>query len=413
MLILFGGTAFMADFKDDVIKPPSCNTGALSTSKSRTLLDWCGFTVATEKQAFDSLHIPKESFSLLETGGMGYSKSYILGHIKVFFDGSADMGCHVEMSGQACREFEAYNIQWSNVVAEVFASGGKFSRIDLAHDDFQNRLKLTTMEGKIKRGAVRSVFKKARSLKEYLLKDGSYTGKTLYFGSKMSLVQIRVYDKTLEQINKGKENVLENWVRIEMQCRDERAQAIASHILFDEGKDIGTLYKQFLSYYVNFLIKNSDDTNKSRWRICEWWTDFLDGLEGMPLALAPKPRTIEKITKWVLKQVVPSLAMLSVDSNGKLQNLENVFKLTMAGVSRLKTKDFEVIKNFEHERKLKQDMYNAISKRRNIAGLNRNIQRRFKRPFMSPFSPGVSCFKFVIKKRDYIQLMLFPMQKGA
>lgn len=347
----------------NLTQPPSSNTGAERTDKSRVMLDWCGFTVPSENHAFSCLGIEKESFTPLESGAMGYSKTYILGHIKIYYEGSIDMGCHVDMSGQGCREFESFKIPWWELASKVFQCSGKFTRIDLALDDFDKRLRLTTMEAKIRRGAVSSIFKKARSLKEYLIEDGSFTGKTLYFGSSTSRLQIRVYDKTLEQISKGNEEVPEFWVRIEMQCRNERAQSIATYLIFDQGKDIGTLYKQFLSHYLNFLIRRSD-SNKRRWPVCDWWLSFLDNLPGLKLTICPKPRTIESISRWINSQVSPSLALLSVDSEGKLSDLTNVFDITSSGVSRLTPKDLEIVKNYEIDTKLKKEQYNKIAEKK-------------------------------------------------
>lgn len=349
-------------FLPELSQPPYGNTGAERTDKTRVMLDWCGFTVPSENHAFSILRIDKSSFTPLETGAMGYSKTFILGHISVYYDGSVNMGCHVEISGQGCREYESEGIPWWQLVSSVFECGGKFTRIDLALDDFDKRLKLTTMEAKIRRGSVSSIFKKARSLKEYLIEDGSYTGKTLYFGSSTSRVQIRVYDKTLEQVSKGKEDVPDNWVRIEMQCRNERAQSIATYLIFDEGKDLGTLYKQFLSHYLNFLIRRSD-SNKRRWPVCEWWTSFLDHLPGLKLTTCPKPRTIETITRWINSQVSPSLALLSVDSDGNLKDLKDVLDITISGVSRLTNKDLEIVKNYEIETKLKKEQLNKIAEK--------------------------------------------------
>ena len=82
----------------------------------------------------------------------------------------------------------------------------RYSRIDIALDDYKGLLDFDVMEEKIKKGEVISLSRTRNidssldfSKAEKLDNKGQSKGKTLYFGNRQSLMMIRFYDKKREQ----------------------------------------------------------------------------------------------------------------------------------------------------------------------------------------------------------------------
>lgn len=131
--------------------------GALITSapeiplKNQVLIDWLSWTVKTVDpyQAIEISGLRCLAFQPCEYGGMGYKKSLRSGNIVVFYDGAEDMGCHVSMTGQGCRQYEAFkgtNHCWYQLLVSLAAAGAKFTRLDLAVDNVDGALDLRKLE---------------------------------------------------------------------------------------------------------------------------------------------------------------------------------------------------------------------------------------------------------------------------
>lgn len=121
--------------------------------------------------------------------------------------------------------------------------------------------------------------------------------KTVYFGSNGSKQLLRCYDKRLQYINieSGlycKENPYSNpdsWIRIEMQCRKERA-----HKLCLGGSEFGGILKYIINYY-KFADLTTPAHRRELWQV---WQDFVD-YEALPpiiqnLQYVEKSRTVSE-----------------------------------------------------------------------------------------------------------------------
>lgn len=314
--------------------PPYSSTGVVNTLMSG-LIDWLAFTVPDLPTVFNILSIKESDFIELPKGMNGYKKQKQCGHIRVMYDGSENMGCHVEMSGQACREYETRGgkyFKWWPTLSEVLEAHGSFSRIDLAIDDRSGLLSLDEIERKIKAGEVRSKFRTARPGTEHNLADGTKIGQTIYFGSKSSSIQMRFYDKALEQGVDG------TWIRTEIQARDERATAVVVALLGDVP--VGHIASGVFRNYVVFVEKNKTDTNKARWAVCEWWNSYLGSVEAIRLSIEQKPRTLKEVESWVNKQIGPTLAMLMLANEGDTSWINEVM---VNSKYRLKPKHYAMI----------------------------------------------------------------------
>lgn len=309
------------------VPTPSSSTGSMDTTQSglRACVDWVGVTLKnlhTLNEISQILQIPESDFELREVGYQGYTKSATYGSIMVMWEPPANtvgMGVHVEMSGQACREYEKlfnFEMTWSSFFALIMNFEHKFSRLDLALDDFKGYFTIEKAINKAKDGCVTAHrIQKARVFEEFYLEDGANCGRTFYIGK--SDWMVRFYDKYQERLNKGVEmdDSITFWNRYEIQLRNEFATACARVLAF-ESYSTGEFIKAFFKSKIDFKIKNKNDKNRSRWKSCKWWEDFLKDIEPLELTqVAPDP-TIPRINDWIERQVKTSLATLSYAFDG-------------------------------------------------------------------------------------------------
>lgn len=301
------------------VDPRICNTGVQNTIDEglSPCVDWVQVTFKnfnSTKKVFEILGLNPDMFSELPKGGLGYKKCTAFSNIRIFYDGREDMGVHLQISGTGCREYEhfgAYN--WITLFQTIIGAGGQFTRVDLALDDVSkgNRKLFFTVESIARRVSQALLISKFKESDERLKRDiatGKSKGMSIYFGSEKSAIRVRMYDKKQEQGDKTPEDV-EQWVRTEIQTRDERAQMVAELIAFSEEETFGTVCKGILKHYLRFVVKGKDK-NKSRWETAPFWDKFLGEVQATKLTVAPKVRTIENSVHWIEKNVAPTLAML-------------------------------------------------------------------------------------------------------
>lgn len=279
------------------------------------LIDWLRATLKTTdlNQAYRLLGIEESEFKDMPTGLYGYKKQKACGNIRIMYEGKPDMGIHIEMSGQGCREFETFhNGDWHRFLVDLWNCGANFSRIDLAIDDIRYNgeppyFKVRQLIRKAKRGEVLTKWKSGRRIEKFRFSDGKSEGDTLYCGSPQSMLQLRFYEKDKERIAEGKEleEGLTAWNRVEFEMRDDRAQMAVEWIC--RGIPVGELIFGILSHYINFVDRVKDE-NKARWPVSKFWTDFLNNAQKLRLARAAPDKTIETKYAWIDRQVKPTLA---------------------------------------------------------------------------------------------------------
>jgi phage replication initiation protein len=335
-------------------QPPYCNTGAQNTLPTglRSLVDWVSFSfvfVHDLQKIFDILCIPATEFCDMPNGLHGYRKQKACGHIRILYEGTAEMGIHVEMSGQGCREFESYfNLGWDVFFDRVISNRGKFTRLDVAIDDFEGYFSVKQLIRKAKEGCCKSKFKKARYMETISLDDGSTGGTTIYFGQPSSMIKIRVYEKNHERLSHGDdlEEGLEIWNRTEIESKKERADLLAAAIAYSDVA-LGTIIRGVLSNYLNFLDKG-DDENKSRWKVSKFWQRFLNDVEPLILTKKAPDRSIQRIQHWVDRQIEPSLALLFL---AKESNLDFLVEALNNGMERLTERDLQMLELYKTQQK--------------------------------------------------------------
>lgn len=362
--------------------PPYCNTGVQNTIQNAliALVDWVQVTfpysqngikneeIITEKEHKEMasvnyiistiLGLNPAEFKKMDTGMYSYRKQLKRGHIRILWDGAtADMGIHVEMTGQGCREYEGLGkLSWHELFLKVFECKGHFTRLDIAVDDYKGFFTVKQIVDKLDGGLTSSRFKSYRYMKKGRIVDGKTKGLTVYLGSEKSDIQIRIYDKLLERESAKKEvkEGVRHWVRSEIQLSDKRADMAASQIIYEKAlktfTPIGMVVAGILKNYVTFYEKASlSDKNKSRWEVWKRWKAFLGQAAKLKLAVAAPDQTIETQRAWIDKQTSKTVAKLFLAYNSDLEWLiDNINH----GMELLDSKDLDQIETYKRNKEL-------------------------------------------------------------
>lgn len=242
------------------------------------LIDWF-----TGTSSFDSVNDfiellgmsdPSIAWEYKEAYMNGYPFRQSFGGIHILYGGRDDMGVCLTMSGQGCRSFESYGHgDWFGLLAHFLDPGCNITRFDLAFDDHSGVLPLDQM---LDDTIDHCYVSKSRF---WQVVQGS-TGTTIYHGSPQSKIRFRIYDKALER------GLLDgtHWVRLEMQLRDKNATAMINEILTD--LNVGRCFLGVLRNYLTYRVP-TEDSNRSRWPIADYWQQLIDGVSIVRLWTSP------------------------------------------------------------------------------------------------------------------------------
>lgn len=298
---------------------PYRSTGYVNTRDNslRALVDWVSVTfkrVKNWQKITKILGIENDKFKVTNQGYLGYQKTARFENIMIAFDPAANtvgMGVHLSMNGKGCRQYEEIyknnkNV-WSDLFLLIVNEEHKFSRLDLAVDDFKGYFTINQVYSTAKRGClVAKRIQTARDYEELFLDTGETKSRTFYVGK--SNWMIRFYDKLQERTSKGftMEEDVKVWNRYELQLRNEIATS-AGHVIAFEHYELGEFVKGFMAEKIDFKVKNKTDSNRSRWKTTTWWSKFLKDVEKIPLTqISPDP-SIPRIHNWLDTQVNTSL----------------------------------------------------------------------------------------------------------
>lgn len=289
-------------------KPPHTNRGALISFPlvNQFLIDWVAFTFKLNdpQEVIRIIGLKPALFTELDRGIHGYRKSLRYGSIGIFFDGMSNMGCHVVMSGQGCRQYEGQFEEnpWIDLFTKALSQKANFSRLDLAHDNVDGALDLLKLKDAIINRQIRSRFRNASETINFRLGQNvekHIEGHTIYFGKRSSRVYVRFYDKAAQT------GTPLPWNRAEIELKEKRAQKTVS--LLVSGLPVGQLFAGVLNEYL--AVINLDDSNTSRCTIQPWWSDWLQSTEKIRLTTSKAIKTVEESMEYVKKQYSPTLAM--------------------------------------------------------------------------------------------------------
>lgn len=256
------------------------------------IYDWLSFTVKTSDPHYIiALLGLKDAAWTTTKGAHGYRERLYYDHISIHYDGRSDMGVWCEMSGQGCRAFESFSTldgdKWQEFFRKLKEHNANVTRLDVAFDDHTGLLDL----GKIVKDTQAGNFISKSDYAEYVW---STKGETVQVGSPASPVLIRIYDKARER------NCPEgtHWNRVELQLRDERAQAF-----LEKNLPIGKAFYGTIFNYLRFVKPMADDSNRWRWPMRPYWKKLLGEAERVKLYEAPGiDYNLDRLNRIVFQQ---------------------------------------------------------------------------------------------------------------
>nr|WP_246545571.1 replication initiation factor domain-containing protein [Pelotalea chapellei] len=282
-------------------------TAPVAPKENQILIDWFAWTLKVDdpREAILLSGLDSMDFQKSSGGGMGYKSTLRSGNVVVYYDGNDGMGCHVSLTGQGCRQYEAYKGTkhcWYQLMVQLMKVKANFTRLDLAIDNVDGALRLDRLLEAIETKSVRSKFKKGQRINGFSLGDESEVadGETIYLGSKASRFKIRFYDKAA-QMNIPNQH----WVRCELQCMAERAIEAVKHLL--RGVDVGHLAFSIINNY--FTPINKDDSNISRCSTQAWWSAWLATTDILKLSTSKMLKLVDESMEHLKRQYSATIAM--------------------------------------------------------------------------------------------------------
>lgn len=228
-----------------------------------------------------------------------------------------NMGLLLEVSGTGldylrsvtgCNKIEDYLTQLVKGI-KLDGYSVRVKRFDIAYDDYRSKpyLPLRKISKKLDKGEFVSKIRKTGKIEKREIVKYSKSqklGDTVYLGSSSSDVSFRFYDKRLEQISKEGGCDLKNWLRYELVVKNDKAVA-----LFEEVGDNGLskTYFSFVKSYLRFIIK-SNDTNKARVPVADFWQKFIESgelIKDFKLRKFEKQENIIGTVDWLVNVSAP------------------------------------------------------------------------------------------------------------
>lgn len=228
----------------------------------------------------------------------------------------------LEMTGQGCMAFEARGGDWLSLISWVNSQRHEAKRVDFAGDDMSGICPLDELKKKVVSRCYVSNFRSRNSIKlgnqEYVLdvSDGDYfglsadvrdyqNGYSVTWGRKDNL-QLQIYDKKAERLNKGIKTLLESTVRYEMRFGSSRADVILLLLEISyQKKCVGTLFSCLLRWLLEFKEESKSDVNHL-YRVPIW--KLYDELLGtsdrisIPVRQKDMEASIARARSWISNQ---------------------------------------------------------------------------------------------------------------
>ncbi|WP_061235783.1 replication initiation factor domain-containing protein [Leptospira weilii] len=254
---------------------------------------------------------------------------------------------YISMSSKALFNFRSSPLSLPQLINEVIELRGRFTRIDLALDDYEGILDLPHIYEKLKRKEVASRFRGYSKFESPfdLVEKGSLFrdhkigkhGYTIYIGSfRKSNCFVRIYDKKLQV---GPECAWPVWNRLEFQLTHQAADQYCNPT-WNVDPETGEILNERFSdprrakfenrsfpktafYYLKFLEPcykhrlddlgnvHLDEIHKQYWPVCTWWTDVLRTAEGQGIGLPKNETGLQDIDNWLRTQTSGAMYLLT------------------------------------------------------------------------------------------------------
>lgn len=299
------------------------------------LVDWIQATIMNDNLNIYSLF--KELFNIdtrlivkEAKGFFGYDTTFSYKDIKIMtaeyrkLEGLQDMGYHIYISGQGCRDLEDLKVDYQKLFQKLLDYGARFTRLDISIDDFSKKyFTIPLIRKAVKNGDVVTRFRNSIEFLKTKLVDGTNNGYTIWFGSRASNIQIVFYDKLKER--ESQDYIVSNdvsfWIRLECRFRNFNANQMATNFASLDFNEFKNFYIGVVSNYLRFVVNNPKDKNKRRWKTVAWWQNFVEDIPRISLQTINVESTILKKRNWLMNTVsrnnfmvlVSDMEFLSVD----------------------------------------------------------------------------------------------------
>ncbi|MGQ2283388.1 replication initiation factor domain-containing protein, partial [Leuconostoc pseudomesenteroides] len=222
-------------------------------------------------------------------------------------------GTTLYLTGKGTRLFEKalleQSMNWHDFFEKARLYRGHLTRLDIAIND---KWGLLNMNDLVKAVQEKRFWSKSKS---YAVHGNVDDGWTVDFGK--SPFVIRAYDKHKEQANKGYDTDVKT--RVELELHQDKAEYVLDEWLNHDKKlvditfDILYTYLWFTNGKIDDQQLKSDtvrDEIEATVEPMPAWSLLTALGKKMKFVREPKKQSVERIEKWVLQSVVPSLAVL-------------------------------------------------------------------------------------------------------
>lgn len=222
-------------------------------------------------------------------------------------------GTTLYLTGKGTRLFEKalleQSMNWRNFFEKARQYRGHLTRLDIAIND---KWGLLDMNELVKAVQEKRFWSKSKS---YAVHGNVDDGWTVDFGK--SPFVIRAYDKHKEQANKDYDTDVKT--RVELELHQDKAEYVLDEWL-NHDKKLADITFDILYTYLWFTNEPIDAQKLKSDKVREVIEQTVEPMPAWSLLTAlgnrmkfvrqPKKQSVERIEKWVLQSVVPSLAVL-------------------------------------------------------------------------------------------------------
>lgn len=284
------------------------------------VIDWVQVTFKelTPEEVMERILWFEPGFMTYESRGrFRYTGKWSFGGIEVLTppEDYPDMGCHVFLTGSACREMEIYlkaqKRDWFDFLEACIQWKGNFTRLDIAIDDRETYFSVKELGRKVDMRECVSKFKNWNFIDGGVI-SGGRAGCTLNLGSRESKCSMVFYEKNYEQAKKTglPLEFYGEWNRYEVRMRQELANACVERLV--QERSVCFIGLGVMNYYVRMVVASATNTQRARWATWKPWADFLEGIESLKLSMRPAPRSLEQKKQWIADYVAPTLKMIQM-----------------------------------------------------------------------------------------------------
>lgn len=282
------------------VTPPVSSTGAEITPDPAVSLGWLQGTVRIDAPYL--LGVLGQFFGAIEERGYGlqwYRRSATVGAevygVRVGWEPRSEASERDEclfVIPQGALDVLGWEVG-GRLARHLFAMGARFSRVDVAYDDYRRVVDPVTVYEAFEAGRCVTHTRFGR------LVGDTKGGATAYIGSRQSAAMVRVYRKWVEAADPSQ------GVRWEAELKGERSGEALRFVL--DASSPGVAFMSLVRGVVDFR-ERVGVANGDRAPLVEWWASLIDGAGRAVYRAAVKVMTVARQAAWLRRQVAPGLA---------------------------------------------------------------------------------------------------------